>query len=92
MQRIISVLLAALFVAAAGSARAQIEIDWWHAMTGTNNTVVEQLAREFNATRNDFRIVPIFKGTYPETLRPNSRRPAPAIHLISCKCSTSAPA
>jgi sn-glycerol 3-phosphate transport system substrate-binding protein len=69
MQRIISVLLAALFVAAAGSARAQIEIDWWHAMTGTNNTVVEQIAREFNATRNDFRIVPIFKGTYPETLQ-----------------------
>ena len=51
------------------SASAQTEIQWWHAMTGANNEVVETLAKEFNETQNDYRVMPVFKGTYPETLQ-----------------------
>ena len=47
---------------------AQTEIQWWHAMTGANNEVVDTLAKEFNDSQADYKIVPVFKGTYPETL------------------------
>jgi sn-glycerol 3-phosphate transport system substrate-binding protein len=50
-------------------ANAQTEIQWWHAMTGANNEVVETLAKEFNGTQSDYRVMPVFKGTYPETLQ-----------------------
>ncbi|MBZ0228355.1 MAG: sn-glycerol-3-phosphate ABC transporter substrate-binding protein UgpB [Bauldia sp.] len=57
-------------LAAAGSAaEAATEIQWWHAMTGANNEVVETLAKQFNESQGDYRIAPVFKGTYPETLQ-----------------------
>lgn len=47
---------------------AVTEIQWWHAMTGANNEVVETLSKEFNESQGEYKIVPVFKGTYPETL------------------------
>ncbi|MBO0902530.1 sn-glycerol-3-phosphate ABC transporter substrate-binding protein UgpB [Jiella sonneratiae] len=47
---------------------AQTELQWWHAMTGANNEVVDTLAKEFNDSQKDYKVVPVFKGTYPETL------------------------
>ncbi len=47
---------------------AVTEISWWHAMTGANNEVVERIAKEFNESQSDYKITPVFKGTYPETL------------------------
>ncbi|HEV7435487.1 MAG TPA: sn-glycerol-3-phosphate ABC transporter substrate-binding protein UgpB [Pseudorhizobium sp.] len=52
----------------ASSALAVTELQWWHAMTGANNEVVDTLAKEFNEKQSDYKIVPVFKGTYPETL------------------------
>lgn len=49
-------------------ASAQTELQWWHAMTGANNEVVETLSKEFNESQDAFKVVPVFKGTYPETL------------------------
>jgi len=37
-------------------------------MTGANNEVVNTLAKEFNESQSDYKVVPVFKGTYPETL------------------------
>ncbi len=50
------------------SAFAVTEISWWHAMTGANNEVVETLSKEFNESQSEYKVVPVFKGTYPETL------------------------
>jgi len=50
------------------SAFAVTEISWWHAMTGANNEVVETLSKEFNESQAEFKVTPVFKGTYPETL------------------------
>ncbi|MDA5635689.1 MULTISPECIES: sn-glycerol-3-phosphate ABC transporter substrate-binding protein UgpB [Rhizobium/Agrobacterium group] len=50
------------------NAFAATEIQWWHAMTGANNEVVDALAKEFNESQKDYKITPVFKGTYPETL------------------------
>lgn len=61
--------LAATFtVLSTSAAFAVTEIQWWHAMTGANNEVVETLSKEFNQSQSDYKIVPVFKGTYPETL------------------------
>lgn len=61
--------LAATFtVLSTSAAFAVTEIQWWHAMTGANNEVVETLSKEFNESQSDYKIVPVFKGTYPETL------------------------
>ena len=54
--------------ALATAALAQTEITWWHAMTGANNEVVETLSKEFNESQKEYKVTPVFKGTYSETL------------------------
>src|SRR4051794_23890025 len=49
-------------------AHAVTDLQWWHAMTGGNNDIVNKLADEFNASQSDYKIVPTFKGTYAETM------------------------
>ena len=49
-------------------AQAATELQWWHAMTGANNEMIEQIAKEFNDGQSTYKVVPVFKGTYPETL------------------------
>ena len=49
-------------------ALAVTEIQWWHAMTGANNEVVVKLAEEFNASQREYRVVPTYKGSYPDTM------------------------
>jgi sn-glycerol 3-phosphate transport system substrate-binding protein len=63
-----STLLAATLLGSAGSAMAQTEIQWWHAMTGANNDVIVRLAEEFNASQKDYKVVPTYKGSYADTL------------------------
>ncbi len=65
-----SILAAAMILSLAASpaALAKTQVTWWHAMTGANNEVVEKIAKDFNAAQADFELVPVFKGTYPETL------------------------
>ena len=49
-------------------ALAQTEISLWHAMAGANNEVIDKIASDFNASQSDYKVMPVFKGTYPETL------------------------
>ena len=58
----------ALGLATSTSAFAQTEIQWWHAMTGANNDVVNKLAEEFNASQKDYKVVVSYKGQYADTL------------------------
>jgi sn-glycerol 3-phosphate transport system substrate-binding protein len=58
---------AALVLSTTG-ALAQTEIQWWHAMTGANNDVIVRLSEEFNASQKDYKVVPAYKGSYPDTL------------------------
>ncbi len=52
----------------AASAMAQTEIQWWHAMGGANGERVDKIAADFNATQSDYKIVPVYKGNYTETM------------------------
>ena len=52
----------------AGTAMAQTEVQWWHAMGGTNGERVDKIAADFNATQSDYKVVPVYKGNYTETM------------------------
>ena len=49
-------------------AHAQTEIQWWHSMGGALGEWVNDLAKEFNASQKEYRIVPTFKGSYDESM------------------------
>lgn len=52
----------------ASPALAATEIQWWHAMTGANNDVIVKLANDFNASQSDYKVIPTYKGSYPDTM------------------------
>ena len=47
---------------------AQTEIQWWHSMGGALGEWVNDLAKDFNASQTQYKIVPTFKGTYDESM------------------------
>lgn len=59
----------ALLVGAAARGHAATELQFWFGVSGANAEVIQSLAKEFNAGQGDYRVVPVFKGTYPETLQ-----------------------
>ncbi len=66
-------LLAPALVAAFGAlsalpAHAQVEITWWHAMPGALGEWVNDLAKDFNGRQKDYKVTPVFKGTYDESM------------------------
>jgi sn-glycerol 3-phosphate transport system substrate-binding protein len=60
---------AAIALAALSSlpAHAQTEITWWHSMGGQLGEWVNGLAKGFNDSQKDYKVVPVFKGSYPES-------------------------
>jgi sn-glycerol 3-phosphate transport system substrate-binding protein len=52
----------------APAAQAQTEIQWWHSMGGALGEWVNDLAKDFNASQKDYKIVPTFKGSYDESM------------------------
>lgn len=67
-RHVLSLVAAGSLLLSASAARAQTEIQWWHAMTGANNDVIVKLAEEFNASQKDYKVVPAYKGSYPDTM------------------------
>lgn len=62
-----SLLMLALLLCAS-TIFAQIQIDWWHAMTGKNGQMVEELAKRFNESQTAYKVVPVYKGSYSDTM------------------------
>jgi len=50
------------------SAQAQVEIQWWHSMGGALGEWINDLAKDFNASQKDYRVVPTFKGSYDASM------------------------
>ncbi|MBO9652482.1 MAG: sn-glycerol-3-phosphate ABC transporter substrate-binding protein UgpB [Variovorax sp.] len=61
-------LASALAATLSTSALAQTEIQWWHSMTAVNNEWVNDLARQFNESQKEYKVVPVFKGQYDESM------------------------
>ncbi len=67
-RRALGIAAAAAGLAFSTQALAVTEIQWWHAMTGALNDKVNDLAGRFNKSQSDYKVVPVFKGSYPETM------------------------
>lgn len=50
------------------SAQAEVEIQWWHSMVAVNNEWVNDLAKNFNASQKEVKVVPVYKGAYDESM------------------------
>ena len=58
-----------LAIGAIATARADpIELQWWHAMTSVNGDRINQIAADFNAMQSDYKVTPVFKGSYAEAM------------------------
>ena len=69
MKKLKSLSLAALLGAGLlSSALAQTEILWWHSMTAVNNEWVNSLAKQFNESQKAYKVTPIYKGSYDESM------------------------
>jgi sn-glycerol 3-phosphate transport system substrate-binding protein len=53
---------------AAAPSYAVTEIQWWHAMTGALGDQVNLIANDFNASQSDYKVVPVYKGQYADTM------------------------
>ena len=63
-----SLTFAACMLLAPVASQAQTEIQWWHSMTAVNGEWVNDLAKQFNESQKDFKVVPAFMGTYDESM------------------------
>src|SRR3990170_2292317 len=52
----------------ASPAHAQTEIQWWHSMGGALGEALNGLAKQFNESQKEYRVVTTFKGSYPESM------------------------
>jgi len=72
MSRPIAVFLRAASAVAlfgvAMSAQAVVEIQWWHSMSGKLGDKVNEIATKFNATQGDYKVTPVYKGQYDESM------------------------
>lgn len=66
--RLSTLALAACALCAPLASQAQTEVQWWHAMSGPLGEWVNDLAKDFNASQKDYKVVPTFKGTYDESM------------------------
>lgn len=66
--RIIAIGVAVLILGIARPAAAMTEIQLWHAMPGELGRQLDKLVADYNASQSDYRILPVFKGSYTETM------------------------
>jgi sn-glycerol 3-phosphate transport system substrate-binding protein len=59
---------AAAVLASASTAFAQTEVQFWHAMGGNLGETVNALAEGFNKSQSEYKVNPVYKGSYTETL------------------------
>ena len=64
----IALAIGASAVLAASPAHAQTEILWWHSMSGALGEWINDLANGFNAQQKDYKVTPVFKGNYDESM------------------------
>src|ERR1035437_2857488 len=59
---------AALAASFALSAQAVTEVQWWHSMGGQLGEWVNDLAKYFNASQKEYKVIPTYKGSYAESM------------------------
>jgi len=64
----LSLAAGAALVLASSPASAQVEIQWWHSMSGALGEWINDFAKDFSGKQNSYRVVPVFKGNYDESM------------------------
>ncbi|OHR71617.1 glycerol-3-phosphate ABC transporter substrate-binding protein [Bacillus sp. HMSC76G11] len=54
--------------ASAEGSSGKTEVIFWHAMSGELETVLNDLAKDFNESQDEVEVKPVFQGTYEEAL------------------------
>jgi len=49
-------------------AHAQVEIQWWHSMSGQLGETLNGLANKFNESQKEYKVNAVYKGSYPESM------------------------
>ncbi|MBG9390550.1 extracellular solute-binding protein [Caenimonas aquaedulcis] len=61
--------IAAALVAGTQAARAEpVQVQWWHAMSGTLGERVDELVKKFNASQQKYVVVATYKGNYDDVI------------------------
>ncbi len=68
LRPIVGAAFAGFLMSPIATAAAPLELQWWHAMTAVNAERVNKIAADFNASQSAYKIVPVFKGSYAETM------------------------
>lgn len=66
-----SILIASAFGASTLMSTASwgaTDIQWWHAMGGRLGEVVNEIATNYNASQDEYNLIPTFKGGYEDTM------------------------
>jgi len=66
ISRVLAICVAAWTLAARPA--AAIDIQLWHGMPGELAYHLDKLAADFNASQRDYKIVPVSKGLYTQTM------------------------
>jgi sn-glycerol 3-phosphate transport system substrate-binding protein len=66
--KVLGAVLAAVGILCTPAAHAQTEIQWWHSMGGALGEKLNALATKFNSSQTQYKVVPVFKGSYPESM------------------------
>lgn len=65
---ILGTVAAGAMAAMSTAALAETEVQWWHAMGGANGERVNKIAADFSASQSDYKVTPVYKGNYTETM------------------------
>ena len=84
MRRMIALAALVAWLTAPVASAEPVELQWWHAMTSVNADRVNKIAADFNASQAGYKIVPVFKGSYAETMNAGvaAYRAGNAPHII----------
>lgn len=69
--KIKSIVMAGLFGASSlmsSAAFSATDIQWWHAMGGRLGEVVNEIAEKYNASQDEYNLIPTYKGGYEDTM------------------------
>ncbi len=61
-------LMSAVLALLATQVYAQTEVQWWHAMGGRLGEKVNEIAKGFNQSQSNYKVVAVYKGNYSETM------------------------
>ena len=66
--RFAALAVASAFSISAMPVHAETQIQWWHSMSGALGDWVGDIAKDYNSKQRDYKIVPVFKGSYDESM------------------------